>query len=157
VTASCWWRGFERVPRLLEPARATPRRHSPGSWYRTGDIVRLDDEGWAYVVDRMKDLIISGGENIYPSEVEAAITALPGILDAAVVATPDERWGEVGTAFVVVRTPGQWDSESLRAALTGRLAAFKIPKYVRILANLPRTATGKVRKQQLREQLGEQR
>jgi fatty-acyl-CoA synthase len=125
-------------------------------WYRSGDVVRVDDDGWGYVVDRMKDLIISGGENIYPSEVEDAITTLPGIQDAAVVATPDERWGEVGTAFVVVDAAGQWDEASLRAALTGRLAAFKIPKYVRILPNLPRTATGKVRKQQLRERLGEQ-
>jgi fatty-acyl-CoA synthase len=119
-------------------------------WYRSGDVVRVGEDGWAYVVDRVKDLIISGGENIYPSEVEAAIAALPGVVDSALIGVPDEHWGEVGAAFVIASEPGRWTEESLRAALDGRIAAFKIPKYVHFVADLPRTATGKVRKQQLR-------
>jgi fatty-acyl-CoA synthase len=117
-------------------------------WYRSGDVLRVDDDGWAYVVDRVTDLIISGGENIYPSEVEAAISALPGIVDCALIGVPDERWGEVGAAFVIAADPG-WTAESLRAALAGRIADFKIPKYVRFVDDLPRTATGKVRKRRL--------
>jgi fatty-acyl-CoA synthase len=121
-----------------------------GGWFHSGDVVRIEDDGWGYVVDRIKDVIISGGENIYPAEVEAAINALPGVLDCAVVGVPDERWGEVGLAYVVVGADEKWDEQSLRSALTGTLAAFKLPKHVRFVADLPRTATGKVRKQQLR-------
>ncbi|HEX4356051.1 MAG TPA: long-chain fatty acid--CoA ligase [Pseudonocardia sp.] len=133
-------------------------------WYRTGDIVRVERDGWAYVVDRVRDMIISGGENVYPAEVEAEVTALPGVLACSVVAVPDERWGEVGRAFVVadpvvadpvvadpvVADPVRWTEQTLRAALTGRLATFKIPKYVTFVDELPRTATGKVRKDLLR-------
>ncbi|HEX5406886.1 MAG TPA: long-chain fatty acid--CoA ligase [Pseudonocardiaceae bacterium] len=118
-------------------------------WYRSGDVLRVDDDGWAYVVDRVTDLIISGGENIYPSEVEAAVNALPGIVDCALIGVPDERWGEVGAAFVMASDPA-WTPESLRVALSGVIAEFKIPKHVRFVAELPRTATGKVRKQELR-------
>lgn len=116
-------------------------------WYRTGDVVTVDEDGWAYVIDRVKDLIISGGENIYPSEVEAAIAALPGIVDCAVVGVPDERWGEVGAAFVVASEP--WTETSLREALSGTIANFKIPRDVHFVDDLPRTASGKVRKQDL--------
>ena len=118
-------------------------------WYRSGDIVRVDPDGWAYVVDRVRDMIISGGENVYPAEVEAAVTELAGVVDCSVVAVPDRRWGEVGHAYVVAG-PGRWTEQTLRAALTGRLAAFKIPKHVTFLDELPRTATGKVRKDVLR-------
>jgi fatty-acyl-CoA synthase len=116
--------------------------------------VRIDEDGWGYVVDRIKDLIISGGENIYPAEVETAINALPGVVDCAVIAVPDERWGEVGLAFVVVSDVAAWDEQSLRSALSGTLADFKLPKRVRFVADLPRTATGKVRKQELRAAAG---
>ncbi len=119
-------------------------------WFHSGDVVRIDQDGWGYVVDRLKDVIISGGENIYPAEVETAINALPGVVDCAVIATPDERWGEVGLAFVVVSDAAAWDEQSLRSALTATLAGFKLPKHVRFVADLPRTATGKVRKQDLR-------
>jgi fatty-acyl-CoA synthase len=121
-----------------------------GQWYRSGDVVRVDDDGWAYVTDRIKDLIISGGENVYPSEVEAAINALPGVVDCAVIAVPDERWGEVGAAFVIA-DEGAWTEDTLRARLGQVIAGFKVPKYVRFVSEMPRTATGKVRKRELRE------
>jgi fatty-acyl-CoA synthase len=117
-------------------------------WFRSGDVLRVAEDGWAYVVDRIKDLIISGGENIYPAEVEAAINALPGIVDSAVVGMADDRWGEVGLAFVI--SEPAWTEAFLRAALAPHLAAFKIPKRIRFVDELPRTATGKVRKQELR-------
>ena len=118
-------------------------------WFHSGDVVRVDDDGWAYVVDRIKDMIISGGENIYPAEVEAQINALPGIIESAVIAVPDDRWGEVGLAFIVADR--QWDATTLRRALTGHLAPYKIPKHVRLVESLPKTVTGKVRKQDLRQ------
>lgn len=119
-------------------------------WFRSGDVVHIDADGWGYVVDRIKDMIISGGENIYPAEVEAAISRLPGVVDSAVIAVPDEQWGEVGQAFVIADGVSAWTEQSLRTALEGVLASFKIPKYVQFVADLPRTATGKVRKRELR-------
>jgi fatty-acyl-CoA synthase len=121
-----------------------------GSWFRSGDVVRVDADGWAYVVDRVKDMIISGGENIYPAEVEAVINQLPEVEDCATVAVPDQQWGEVGLAFVVLRPGAELTDEALRAHLDGRLARYKIPRYVRFVTDLPRTATGKVRRADLR-------
>ena len=120
-------------------------------WYHSGDVVRIDDDGWAFVVDRVKDLIISGGENIYPAEVEAAITELPDVITAAVVAVPDQRWGEVGCAYVVVRAGAALDEAALRAHLETRLARYKIPRYVELCDELPVNATGKVLRAVLRE------
>ena len=111
-----------------------------------GDVVRVDDDGWAYVVDRVKDMIISGGENVYPSEVEAAIAALPGVVDCAVVARPGRALGR-GRARLLVIASGPELDRGRAARRAGRPAGpFKIPKYVRFVADLPRTATGKIRK-----------
>ena len=121
-------------------------------WFRSGDVVRIDDDGWAYVLDRVKDLIISGGENIYPAEVEAVIAELADVSAAAVVAVPDPRWGEVGCAYVVVRPGADLDELALRAHLDQRLARYKIPRYVEFREELPTNATGKVLRASLREQ-----
>ena len=118
-------------------------------WFRSGDIARVDDDGWAYIVDRVKDMIISGGENIYPAEVEAAINAIPEIAESAVIAVPDGRWGEVGRAFVVLNPGHHLTFQHLRESLTGTLARYKIPTYIEFVPELPRTATGKLRKQDL--------
>jgi fatty-acyl-CoA synthase len=119
-------------------------------WFRTGDLVRIDADGWSYIVDRVKDMIISGGENVYPAEVEAAIATLPEVAECAVVGVPDQRWGEVGLAFIVV-CPGQvLHPDRLRDQLEGRLAHYKIPKHIRFVEVLPRTATGKIRRPELR-------
>jgi fatty-acyl-CoA synthase len=122
----------------------------PSGWFHSGDVVRIDEDGWAYAVDRIKDVLISGGENVYPAEVEAIVLTLAGITDCAVIGVPDERWGEAGLAYVVA-TPGTWTEQSLRDALRERLAPFKIPKHVRFVDSLPRTVTGKVIKQVLRD------
>ena len=121
-----------------------------GGWYHTGDAGSLDDEGFLYIRDRYKDMIISGGENIYPAEIESALLELPGVLEAAVIGVPDEKWGEVGLA-VLVPSPGtERDPEAIRAGLRERLAAFKIPRRILFADGLPKTATGKIRKPDLR-------
>jgi fatty-acyl-CoA synthase len=121
-------------------------------WFASGDVLRVDDDGWGQVVDRVKDVIISGGENIYPAEVEAVLRQLPAVEDCAVVGTPDERWGEVGTAYLVVAAGERLDEPTVRAHLESRLARFKVPKYVRVVTDLPKTATGKVRRNVLRQE-----
>ena len=120
-------------------------------WFRSGDIVRVDPDGWAYVVGRVKDLIISGGENIYPAEVEAAIAEIDAVDSCGVVGVPDDRWGEVGAAFIVVREGADLTAADVRAHLDGRLARYKIPRRIEFAAGLPRNATGKLLRQQLRE------
>lgn len=129
----------------------TAEAMSADGWLRTGDVVRVDEDGWAQVVDRVKDMIISGGENIYPAEVEAVIAELPGIDQVAVVAKPDERWGEVGHAFVVLAEGATLDEAALRQHLEGRLARYKIPQSFDFVDDLPRTATGKILRAPLRE------
>lgn len=120
-------------------------------WFRSGDLAVVDDEGRYTIVDRLKDVFISGGENVHPAEVEAVLVTFPGVLDAAVVGVPDERWGEVGRAFVVAEgVGGAPDPEAVRAFVAGRLARFKVPRDVRVVAALPRNATGKVDKPALR-------
>jgi fatty-acyl-CoA synthase len=119
-------------------------------WYHTGDAGSLDIEGYLYLRDRYHDMIISGGENIYPAEVESVLLDLPGVLEAAVIGVPDERWGEVGLA-VVVPAPGvDLGATALRDQLRQRLAGFKVPRHIRIVTDLPKTATGKIRKPDLR-------
>jgi fatty-acyl-CoA synthase len=121
-----------------------------GEWFRTGDVVRVDEDGWAHVVDRVKDMIISGGENVYPAEIEAVATQLDAVDACAVVGVPDERWGEAGAAFVVRRPGAQLDEAAFRAHLEQHLARYKIPKHVRFTDALPRNATGKIRRVELR-------
>ncbi|MEU4253095.1 long-chain fatty acid--CoA ligase [Amycolatopsis sp. NPDC026612] len=121
-----------------------------GDWFRTGDVVRVDDDGWAHVVDRVKDMIISGGENVYPAEVEAVAVRLDAVDACAVVGVPDERWGEVGAAFVVVRPGAELDGAAFRAHLEQHLARYKVPKHVQFTDALPRNATGKIRRVELR-------
>jgi fatty-acyl-CoA synthase len=125
---------------------------SSDGWYRSGDVVRIDDDGWAQIVDRVKDVIISGGENIYPAEVEAVITELADVSAAAVVAVPDPRWGEVGCAYVVLRPGADLDELALRAHLDQRLARYKLPRYLEFRDELPTNATGKLLRATLREQ-----
>lgn len=120
-------------------------------WYHTGDAGSLDAEGFLYIRDRYKDMFISGGENVYPAEVESALRELPGIVEAAVIGVPDDRWGEVGVAYLIAEDGTDVDPATTRAALRERLAGFKIPHHVEVVDELPTTATGKIRKPDLRE------
>jgi fatty-acyl-CoA synthase len=119
-------------------------------WYHTGDAGSLDDEGFLHIRDRYKDMIISGGENVYPAEVESALLELDGVDEAAVIGVPDEKWGEVGLALLVPSPGAALDPDAVRAALRERLAGFKVPQQVRVVDELPKTATGKIRKPDLR-------
>ncbi|GAB2928503.1 long-chain fatty acid--CoA ligase [Rhodococcus aerolatus] len=120
-------------------------------WYHSGDAGSTDDEGYLTIRDRYKDMIISGGENVYPAEVESALLEQPGVVEAAVIGVPDTRWGEVGLAVVVPDPGAPPDPDALLTALRTRLAGFKVPKTVRYVEALPKTATGKIRKPDLRE------
>ncbi|MCX5043064.1 long-chain-fatty-acid--CoA ligase [Aldersonia sp. NBC_00410] len=125
-----------------------------GGWFHSGDLVREDEDGYFYIVDRLKDMIISGGENVYCAEVEDVLAGHPKIADVAVVGVPDERWGEVPHAVVVpihaADPPTDTDIEQWCRA---RLAAFKCPRRLTVLPELPRNASGKVRKNELRAEL----
>jgi fatty-acyl-CoA synthase len=134
-----YWREPERTAEVLVDG-----------WYSTGDAGSLDDEGFLYIRDRFKDMIISGGENVYPAEVESALLELPGIEEAAVVGVPDPTWGEVGLALLVAAPGTPADPDAVRTALRERLAGFKVPRHVRFVDALPKTATGKIRKPDLR-------
>jgi fatty-acyl-CoA synthase len=119
-----------------------------GEWLRTGDVAERDDEGFYRIRGRLKDMYISGGENVYPAEVEAVLHEHPAVVEAAVVGRPDERWGEVCVAFVVVREEATADE--LIEYCRGRLARFKVPKEVRFADALPRSGMNKVLKDELR-------
>jgi fatty-acyl-CoA synthase len=120
-------------------------------WLRTGDLAVADDEGFVTLVGRARDLYISGGENVYPAEVEAAYAAHPDVREIAVVGVPDAHWGEVGLAYVVLATGARLDSDALRAFGRERLASFKVPSSFVAVPSLPRTASGKVQKHRLAE------
>lgn len=125
---------------------ATADAYGSDGWFRTGDLARRDDEGFFYIAGRRKEMFISGGVNVYPAEIEAELVAHPKVSDAAVIAVPDETWGEVAAAFIV----GTASAEELTAWLTSRIAKYKIPRRFVFLDALPRTPYGKVVKGDLR-------
>ncbi|MEV0755443.1 long-chain fatty acid--CoA ligase [Streptosporangium sp. NPDC050280] len=120
-------------------------------WFRSGDIAIMDEEGHLSIVDRIKDMYISGGENVYPAEVEEALFAHPAVAEAAVVGMADQRWGEVGRAFVVLRPGAGVAPGELTGFLRSRLAKYKIPVRFEIVDALPKTGSGKIRKSELRD------
>ena len=121
-----------------------------GGWFHTGDIGVRDDDGYLYIVDRLKDMIVSGGENIAGSEVERVLYEHPSVLEVAVVGRPDDRWGEVPVAFVVLRPAATVTGDELLEHCRARLARFKVPKDIAFLDALPRNPSGKVLKRELR-------
>jgi fatty-acyl-CoA synthase len=134
--------------------QAPSRELADGTWLRSGDAGTTDADGYVFVVDRIKDMIISGGENIYPAEVENVLRDHPAVADCGVIGIPDARWGEVGRAVVVLRPGAEVTEEELLRFLDGKIARFKIPKSVRFTGELPRTGTGKILKKRLRETHG---
>lgn len=123
----------------------------PGGWFRTGDMGRLDEDGFLYVFDRVKDMIITGGENVYPAEVENLLFDHPAIRDAAVIGRPSERWVEEVCAVVTLKPGASLTLEELRGWARGRIAGFKIPRALAIVDELPRNAGGKVLRRHLRD------
>jgi acyl-CoA synthetase (AMP-forming)/AMP-acid ligase II len=134
----------------LDDPEATAKAIDADGWLHTGDVGHVDERGYLTITDRLKDMYISGGFNVYPAEVEQALARMPGVADSAVVGVPDERLGEVGRAFVVRRDPGL-STEDVVAYCKGVLANYKMPREVSFIDELPRNASGKVLKFQLRE------
>ena len=124
-------------------------------WFHTGDMARYDDEWYFFIVDRKKDMFISGGENIYPAEIEQVLYRHPAVHQCAVIGVPDPKWGEVGIACVVLAPGAAATEDDLLAYLRGHLAGFKVPRSVAFLDALPISAAGKILKRELREQFAE--
>jgi len=131
----------------------TREEFTADGWFRTGDVGRLDENGVLTLIGRSKDLIISGGFNVYPAEIEDRINDLPGVAESAVVGVPHPDFGEAVVAFVVPRAGATPVPAEVIAALKSTIAAFKVPKHVRVVDTLPRNAMGKVQKTLLREEL----
>jgi len=151
VVGEIWARGPNITPGYWNRPDATADSFHDG-WFKTGDAARMDSDGYFYIVDRWKDMYISGGENVYPAEVEAVIFQIKGVADVGVIGVPHERWGETGQACVV-RAPGSdiTEADILKYCST-RLAKFKQPASVRFIDAIPRNASGKTLKRELRRE-----
>jgi acyl-CoA synthetase (AMP-forming)/AMP-acid ligase II len=146
-----WVRSEQVMAGYWGKPEATAAAITADGWLRSGDGGHMDADGYIYVTDRIKDMIISGGENIYPAEIERVLAEHPALQDVAVIGVPDERWGEVPKAVVVVKPGATVDADELLAWCRERLASFKCPKSVDMLAELPRNPTGKILKKDLRK------
>ena len=144
-------RGDTVTPGYWNRVEATLEAQLPGGWFRTGDVAYQDDDGFYYICDRLKDMVITGGENVYPAEVESVLYEHPDIVEVAVIGEPDEEWGERVVAVVVPRGDSIVTLEVVRDFLDGRLARYKLPRELRVRTELPRNTTGKIMKHVLRE------
>jgi fatty-acyl-CoA synthase len=145
-----WVAGPHITPGYWNKPEATASAFE-GRWLKTGDAARMDDEGFVYIVDRWKDMYISGGENVYPAEVENVLYQIDGVVEAAVIGIPSDRWGEAGLAVLVVTQGAEIDRVSVQSHCAQRLAKFKVPADITVIDELPRNATGKVLKRELRD------
>ena len=148
TTGELLLRGPVVTPGYWNDPAATDEAIDENGWFHTGDLVEVDEKGYYYVVGRKHDMFISGGENVYPAEIESALYEHPQVDEAAVLGVPDDEWGEVGAAFVV--PDGDLSSETITAHCREHLAKYKVPKHVRLLDNLPLGDSGKVDKAALR-------
>jgi acyl-CoA synthetase (AMP-forming)/AMP-acid ligase II len=152
-----WVRTAQLMSGYWGRPEATESTVTPDGWLRSGDAGYLDEDGYLYIADRLKDMIISGGENVYPAEVERVLAEYPDVADVAVIGVPDQKWGEVGMAIVVPAPGASVDPDALLAYCREHLASFKCPRSVSVVGELPRNATGKVLKRTLREPFWEGR
>ena len=143
-------KGPNITPGYWNNKKATEDSFEDG-WLKTGDAAKFDEEGFVYIVDRSKDMYISGGENVYPAEVENVLYQLPQIAEAAIIGIPDERWGETGVAFISLKPDTALEEKDLISHCIENLAKFKVPSKVEFVEALPRNATGKVLKRTLRD------
>jgi long-chain acyl-CoA synthetase len=123
----------------------------PGRWFRSGDVGVLDDNGYLFIVDRLKDMIITGGENVYSLEVEEVLYTHPHVQECAVIGTPDKEWGERVTAFILPKPGRTIDEGGLKDFLKARLSVYKVPKRFFVVDDLPRSPAGKLLKRKLRQ------
>lgn len=141
-------KGPHVVPGYWRRPEATAETIRDG-WLHTGDLAERDEEGFFYIRGRSKEMFISGGENVYPAEVESVMLAYPGVAEAALVGVPDEKWGEVGRGFLVVTDPESFSTDEFLAFMGERLARYKLPRRVEVLDEIPKTAIGKIDKKLL--------
>ena len=146
-----WVRAPNVTPGYFGRPEETAAALLPDGWLRTGDGGYVDEDGHLFLTDRIKDMIVSGGENVYPVEVEEALSHHPDVVEAAVIGIPDERWVEAVAAIVVRRPGAQATAEDLIAFARERLAGYKLPRSIGFVEELPRTPSGKVLKRELRE------
>ncbi len=143
-----WLKSPVVTPGYWRNEEATRKSITDG-WFHTGDMVMKDEDGYYYVVDRKKNMFISGGENVYPAEVEKFLYTHPGIKEVAVIGVPDEKWGEVGTAYIVLNPDHQIKDDEILKYCKGKLAKYKIPKHVVFLDELPKNEAGKINRMEL--------
>ncbi|MEU0312098.1 long-chain-fatty-acid--CoA ligase [Nocardioides sp. NPDC006273] len=148
-------RGPNVTPGYWENPDATAAAFDEEGWFHSGDVGYLDEDGFLYIVDRLKDMIISGGENVYPAEVERALADLPGAVDVAVVGAPDEKWGEAVVAVVAVAPGVELTLEQVREHAGARLARYKLPSRLQVAEAVPRNASGKLDKGRIRTMVWE--
>jgi malonyl-CoA/methylmalonyl-CoA synthetase len=139
------FKGYWRMP------EKTKEEFTADGWFKTGDVGKVDERGYVHIVGRSKDLIISGGYNVYPAEIEGYINEMPGVAESALVGVPHPDFGEVGVAVVIPKPGAKLEADAIVAALKSRLANFKIPKRCFVVDELPRNTMGKVQKNLLRE------
>jgi acyl-CoA synthetase (AMP-forming)/AMP-acid ligase II len=150
-TGEIWFRSAQVMRGYLNRPEATAAAKTADGWLRTGDIGRVDDAGFVYVLDRLKDMIITGGENVYGPEVESVLNACPGVSEGVIIGVPDERWGETVKAVVVPAPGAELSAADVIGFCRTRLAHYQCPASVDIVGELPRNATGKILKRALRE------
>src|SRR3954454_6743799 len=136
-----YWQDPERTAEAIDPA----------GWMHTGDLATMDDDGYLNIVGRSKDMVIRGGENVYPREVEEFLYSLPAVHDVAVFGVPDDRYGEELCAWIQVKDGASVTEEEIREFCKGRIAHYKVPRYVQVVDAFPMTVTGKVQKFKMRE------
>jgi malonyl-CoA/methylmalonyl-CoA synthetase len=139
------FQGYWRMP------EKTAEDFTADGWFKTGDVGKLEADGYVTIVGRSKDLVISGGYNVYPAEIEGFLNEMTGVAESAVVGVPHADFGEAVIAFVVPRPGAELHAQALIAGLKGRIASFKVPKRLFIVRELPRNAMGKVQKKELRD------
>lgn len=150
-TGEIWFQSECTMKGYYNDPAATAQVFAEGGWYKSGDLARIDEDGYLYIVDGVKDMIVTGGENVYSKEVEDVICACPGVQEAAVIGVPHPDWGETVTAIVVGTKDSGLDEGRIKGFLSDKLAKYKIPKIFHFVDALPHTPSGKVMKYRLRE------
>jgi fatty-acyl-CoA synthase len=136
-----YWNDPERTAEAIDSSR----------WMHTGDLATMDDDGYVRVVGRIKDMIIRGGENVYPREIEEFLYTHPEVADVQVIGVPDERYGEELMAWIVARPGTQPTEDAIKEFCRGKIAHFKVPRYIKFVDEFPMTVTGKVQKYKMRD------
>jgi long-chain acyl-CoA synthetase len=146
-------RGHNIMKGYLDNPEATKTAFWRDGWFRSGDIGHVDENDYVYIVDRVKDMIITGGENVYPREVEEVIYERPEVRECAVIGLPDKEWGERVAAYIIAKPGKTINTDELKTFLKSRLAPFKVPKEFNIVTEFPLSPTGKILKRELKRQV----